>query len=52
MHPRRLARSVAKNEFSRSGWDMKYFPLQWRDAVKLALERKEIKRGRRVSDIR
>lgn len=52
MHPRRLARSVAKNEFARSGWDMKYFPLQWRGAVKLTLERKEKKHGRRVSNIR
>lgn len=46
MHPRHLARSVAKNKFTQNGWNMKYFPLQWRQAAQLALNRKEKKRGK------
>ena len=46
MHPRRLARAVAKNEFARNGWDMRYFSLQWRGAVKQALARKRGKHGK------
>ena len=42
MHPRRLARQMARNEFTKNGWNMKngYFRLGWRDAVRQILLRK------------
>ena len=46
MHPRRLARQIARNVFARNGWNMGYFPLQWRGAVKMVVPERGSKRGR------
>lgn len=46
MHPRRLARSVAKSEFTRNKWDMRYFKLHWKDTARLVVERRGLKLGK------
>lgn len=33
MHPRKLARAMARKEFERQGYDMKYFSQNWKKAV-------------------